>query len=170
MAVISIWVGNFVYLIRNFTQYECRFEMYTENFGFLKIETPPNKIKFNQEQRKFTVSFTKNNSATLVRQDYLLQYKLSDGKKRSKYAINDFIRANDHFDRTGTVHSGPRQRPQPKRSQENVEKINEMLQKTEQLSMRKISCLSYNSVLLPSREFCATTPRRSSTDILLSSL
>ena len=114
--------------------------MYTENFGFLKIETPPNKMKFNEEQRKFIVkSFARNNSATLVRRDYLLQYKISDGKKRSKYAINDFIRVNNHFDRTGTVHSGPWQRPKPKRSQENVEKINEMLQQTEQLSVRKIA-------------------------------
>ena len=114
--------------------------MYTENFGFLKIETPPNKMKFNEEQRKFIVkSFARNNSATLVRRDYLLQYKISDGRKRSKYAINDFIRVNNHFDRTGTVHSGPWQRPKPKRSQENVEKINEMLQQTEQLSVRKIA-------------------------------
>ena len=114
--------------------------MYTENFGFLKIETPPNKMKFNEEQRKFIVkSFARNNSATLVRRDYLLQYKISDGKERSKYAINDFIRVNNHFDRTGTVHSGPWQRPKPKRSQENVEKINEMLQQTEQLSVRKIA-------------------------------
>ena len=114
--------------------------MYTENFGFLKIETPPNKMKFNEEQRKFMEkSFARNNSATLVRRDYLLQYKISDGKTRSKYAINDFIRVNNHFDRTGTVHSGPWQRPKPKRSQENVEKINEMLQQTEQLSVRKIA-------------------------------
>ena len=144
--------------------------MYTENFGFLKIETPPNKMKFNEEQRKFIVkSFARNNSATLVRRDYLLQYKISDGKKRSKYAINDFIRVNNHFDRTGTVHSGPRQRPKPKRSQENVEKINEGCNRPNDFQCGK-SRLSYNSVLLPSGESCATTPRRSSTDLLLSSL
>ena len=144
--------------------------MYTENFGFLKIETPPNKMKFNEEQRKFIVkSFARNNSTTLVRPDYLLQYKISDGKKRSKYAINDFIRSittSNEQEQFTPAHGNVPNRNEAKK----------MLRKSMKCCNRpnNFQCgksrLSYNSVLLPSGESCATTPRRSSTDLLLSSL
>lgn len=92
--------------------------------------------KFTAEQKKFIVkSFARNNSATQVRREFLLANKIQ-GRKRDHYHLKDFSRINDHFEKNGSILKTPVKRTKTKRTNENLQKIQDMLEEKVQFSVR----------------------------------
>ena len=95
--------------------------------------------KFSVEQKKFIVkSFARNNSATQVRREFLLANQIH-GRKRDHYLLKDFSRVNDHFEKDGSILKTPVKRQKTKRTHENLQKIQEMLEEKVQFSVRNVA-------------------------------
>ena len=85
--------------------------------------------KFTKEQKKFIVqSFARNTSATHVRREFLLANEIQ-GRKRDQYHLKDFSRVNDHFEKNGSILKTPVKRTKTKRTNENLQKIQDTLEK-----------------------------------------
>lgn len=94
--------------------------------------------KFNEEMKKFIVkAFGRNNSPTKVRLEFLHHYEIENGRKRSEFKLYDFIRVNQQFEKAGSVLKTPQKRSRTKRSAENLEKLQELLNGEESFSVRK---------------------------------
>ena len=108
-------------------------------FGLLKFErhySLRKMARFTAEQKKFIVkSFARNNSATQVRREFLLVNQIQ-GRKRDHYHLKDFSRVNDHFEKDGSILKTPVKRTKTKRTNENLQKIQDMLEEKVQFSVR----------------------------------
>ena len=83
--------------------------------------------------------FAIQSSATKVRREFLHHYGIKGGRKRSQFTAKDFERVNNHFDITGSVHETPKKRPRTKRTRENAETLQVMLDDKQQFSVRNIA-------------------------------
>ena len=95
--------------------------------------------KFTAEQKKLIVkSFARNTSATQVRREFLLANEIQ-GRKRDQYHLKDFSRVNDHFEKNGSILKTPVKCTKTKRTNENLQKIQDMLEKKERFSVRNVA-------------------------------
>ena len=95
--------------------------------------------KFTAEQNKFIVkSFARNTSATQVRRLFLLANEIQ-GRKRDQYHLKDVSRVNDRYEKNGSILKTPVKRTKTKRTNENLQKIQDMLEKKVQFSVRNVA-------------------------------
>ena len=95
--------------------------------------------KFAAEQKKFIVkSFARNTFATQVRREFLLANEIQ-GRKRDQYHLKDFSRVNDQFEKNGSILKTPVKHTKSKRTNENLQKIQDVLKKKVQFSVRNVA-------------------------------
>ena len=71
----------------------------------------------------FDKKFKKLNSCTEFWLKFIQHYGVENGRERYRVKLNDFIRVNKQFEKSGFVMKTPRKRSQTKRSVQNQEKI-----------------------------------------------
>ena len=95
--------------------------------------------KFTAEQKKFIVkSFARNTFATQVSRKFLFANEIQ-GRKRDQNHLKDFSRVNDYFEKNGSVLETPVKRAKTKRTNENLQKIQDMLEEKVQFSVRNVA-------------------------------
>ena len=88
--------------------------------------------------KKFIVKdFGRNNSPSKVLLKFLHHYEIENERKRSEFKRYDFIRVKQQFEKPESVLKTPQKRSRSKRSAENLEKIQELLNGEESLSIGK---------------------------------
>lgn len=96
--------------------------------------------KFTEEQKKFIIrSFARNSCPAHVRREFFREFKIQGGRKKSHYPGKDFVRVNEHFEKTGSVKKTPLKLPKTKRTDENFGKIDKILEENTSLSIRKLA-------------------------------
>ena len=96
--------------------------------------------KFTEEQKKFIIrSFARNSCPAHVRREFFREFKIQGGRKKSHYPGKDFVRVNEHFEKTGSIKKTPLKLPKTKRTDENFGKIDKILEENTSLSIRKLA-------------------------------
>ena len=96
-------------------------------------------VKFTAQQKFIVRRFGRNSSPAQVRLEFLKAYQIQSGRIRSQYRGRDFSRINEHFEKDGSIVKTPIKRSKTKRTGENVDKINKMLDEKKPLSIRKLA-------------------------------
>ena len=93
--------------------------------------------KFDEEMKKFIAkAFGRNNSPSKVWLEFLHHYEIKNGRKRSEFKLHDFIRVKQQFEKSEKT---TQKCSRSKRSAENVEKLQELLDGEESISVRNVA-------------------------------